>query len=328
MQWHADQREASMMKISFCSTSRKRGVPSELLPVPDTQQLAIDLENLVKKSPDIFQHQTKGGAIMYLRHAQVLKKPQGKYLSMLIAYSDTRHPDGVISNLKNKKRVIASKNKDDGDEYSCHLVISMTPILDGGRMFYMAYEQIPRFGGIQLERYLKRIFRTVVNNEQNNYHFPDPEDTSSTGKTVRYSVKVELSAVPSDQLIKDLENGEIGRIELIREAPGSKKWDEKGFTTDKRSILILQPTEKAYKTNVMSFIEEICKSGARKKYDTATLRWKHERKGYTAKFDCSSENILSTRYIKKAEFNFDYRLPASSDKIDPGFESRLIKWIG
>ena len=328
MQWHADQREASMMKISFYSTSRKRGLSSELLPVPDVQKLANDLVVLTKSLPDLFQHQTKGGAIMYLRHAQVSKKSTGNYLSMLIAYSDTRHPDGVVSNLKNKKRIVNSKNTDDGDEYSCHIVISLTPILKDGRMFYMAFEQIPRFGGIQLERYLKRIFRTVVANKQISYQFPDPEDTSSAGKTVKYSVKIELSAVPSEQLIKDLENGEIGHIELIREAQGSSKWDEKGFTTDKRSILILQPTEKAHKANVMSFIGEICKSGSRKKYDTATLRWKHEKKGYTAKFDCASENILSTRYVKKSEFSFDYRLPASCDQIDPGFESRLIKWIG
>lgn len=328
MQWHADQREASMMKISFSSTSRKRGLDPKLLPVPDIHLLAADLEELTKLSPEIFQHQTRGGAVMYLRGAHISSQSKGKYLSMLVAYSDSRHPDGVVSNPKNKKRTVSTKNSEEGDEYSCHIVISLKPIINGGRMFYMAFEQIPRFGGMQLERYLKRIFRTVVSYKPNNYCFSNPEDTSSSGSVIKYSVKLELSAVPSEQLIKDLEKGELGQVELIRETPGSAKWDENGFTTDKRSILILQPTEKAFKANVMDFIGEVCKSGAKKKYEIATLRWKSDRKGYTAKFDCATESMLSTRYVKKAEFSFDYRLPASCEKIDSGFESRLIKWIG
>lgn len=265
---------------------------------------------------------------MYLADAKISLSKGKKYLSILVAYSDNRHPDGVVSDPKKNKRRTHSKSADEGDEYSCHLVISMHPILSGGRMFYMAFEQIPRFSTIQLERYLKRIFRVLVAESPENYTFPDPGNTAFVAELIGYRVKLELSAVPSEQLQKDLESGELGHVELVREMPGVKGWDENNFTVDQRRILVLKPTEKALDANIWDFIKGVCKSGASKHYDFATLRWKAGLRGYTAKFDCATENMLTTRYVKKAEFNFDYRLPASCEKIDPGFESRLIKWIG
>lgn len=329
--YSSTERDASMMKLVV--TVKPRSRKKELLDYPFSQ---VNMDTVATDCVDIFTHYGrrlfrtyKGGKIItYLRDAKIHSDGSAKYLMLLLAVSDKRRPDEVLSDPKTESRREIRKAETEGSEYSCHVVIRLTPDILGGNHYTMAFEVVPSFGATYVHWYLRYLFRLISTDKH--YNKPDPSGAriGKSGSTVPIVLATEVHAVPSDQLLIDLRNGEIAEIELSREVVGIQGFDQASFTREKRSSLLLVPTQKDFSGKVLDAITGVCMTGKKKHFQVAKVKWRSEHgQSLSADFDCDSASVISDRYVKKHTFDLTSPMLASCNEIEPGFSARLAAWI-
>ena len=323
--WAETERDVLQMELKVHYKSRRRGVPAEALPVPDFSGCAHQL--LAMEHPFIRSYQA-GAAVVYLADKQINWVGQKAYLTLLLAISDKRRPDNVLTNPLAAQRRQIAKVDGEGSDHSCHVVISLNPSMKGGRYYRAAFEQVPLFSPQYVHRFVRHVFTEVT--MKHPITVPHPAGVRAKGgefEQIPVALKTEFGAVPSEELLRDLENGEFGGIELSREEPGLQKFDDGAFTVDKRSVLYLSPADRHQKPRIMDVVKSVCAKANTKDYSTAKVIWKVNGRTHTAKFDCDSGSVAENRYIKRHTIALENALPASCDKIDAHLARSMMSWI-
>ena len=322
--WSATERDVLQMELRVHYKSRRRGVPSEGLDAPDFGACARDLIAMNAKFLRSYQG---GNAVVYLADKNIDQVGRRTYLTLLLAISDKRRPDHVLTNPLADQRRQIEKNDGEGNEHSCHIVISLDPVAAGGNCYRAAFEQVPLFSPQYVHRFVRHVFTEVT--MKNPRTVPHPAGVRKDGEfeQIPVALKTEFHAVPSTELLRDLENGVLGGIELSREEPGLRKFDDKAFTVDKRSTLLLEPADRRQAPRMMDVIKSVCATANKKSFTTAKVIWKANGNQHTARFDCDTASIAESRYIKRHTIVLEAALPASCDKIDAHLARSMMAWI-
>lgn len=325
------ERDASMMKLVIKVKPRIRikelgKFPFSQIPI---RTVADDCANIFTKfGRKLLRTYKKGKIITYLRDVKVSQVGQAWYLMLLLAVSDKRRPDEVLSDPEADSRREIRKRTKEGSEYSCHVVIRLAPDKAGGNRYSMAFEVVPSFGVTFISCYIRYLFRFIAMHQE--YTLPDPTGARSGKSSISVPVVLatEVHAVPSDQLLKDLNEGALAEIELSREVSGRQAFDQSHFTYEKRSTLLLKPTQKGLGEKALDAITGICTAGKKKHFEIAKVKWRGEEgRQFSANFDCGSGSVISDRYVKKHTFVLTSPMLASCDQIDVDFSTRLSTWI-
>lgn len=322
--WSATERDALQMELRVEYRSRRRTVPSGVLPAPDFKACAEDFSNI----EDRFLKQYQAGkAVVYVADKALNNVGRNTFLTILIAISDKRRPDHVLTNPIAEQRRQIEKNDGEGNEHSCHVVINLTPTMEGGHCYKAAFEQVPLFSSQYVNRFIRHVFKQVTMTRPRTV--PNPAGVRENGEfePVPVALKTEFRAVPSEELLNDLKNGVISQIELSREEAGLQKFDEGAYTVDKRSTLLLEPAKNRQMPPISDVIASVCKTASKKEFTTARVRWRAGGQSHTAKFDCDTASIADNRYIKRHTFVLEAPLPASCDKIDAHLARLMMAWI-
>lgn len=293
--------------------------------------MAKDCIDLFQTDSAAFKRTYKNGkVVIYLRDAKIESVDGQSYLMLLLAVSDKRKPDEVISDPAVDSRREIKKDSNEGSEQSCHIVIKMTPDKPNGSHYSMAFEVVVSLGATFIHWYLRFMFGHISINR--GYKKPNPMGVKSGGqlKDVPIRLVTELHAVPSDQLIKDLKKGELAEIVLSKEIEGVKGFDKDRYTIPKKTSLTLRPVQSTVKGKLLDAIMGVCKAG-KNDYNIAKVSWLAAeggvKKRFSADFACDSGSVMSDRYVKKQTFILTSSMMASCEAIDGSFSSRLAQWI-
>lgn len=324
------ERDGYMMELVLSAKARSRAKDLATFPFtpPPLATLAADCVKLFKTATHpILRSYKSGDVTVYLRDASILPVNGSDYLFLLLAISDKRRPDEVLSDPLMAARRVISKNTNEGSEYSCHAAIRLTPNKKGGNHYRAAFEAVPSFGVYFVNSYLHHLFKLV--SVVNGYSRPDPSGAMKANKKqlVNISAVAALNAVPSEELLRDLRLGHMGEIELSREEDGVAGFDQTQFTTKKKSTLVLVPTTVGLSNKVMDFVKTVCQTGGQKNFSVAKFSFTgNTGKQSSVKFDCNTSSVLTDRYIKRKTFSLSNPLPSSCDALDSAFCDELAVW--
>lgn len=329
-----DERDASMMELVVNVRARSRSKELATFPfTPPTMELlandCVDFQ-LNAKRPLVRTYK-KGKVATYLLDAKIQTVSGKVYLFLLLAISDQRRPDEVLSDpLANEPAVprrIIEKNNGEGSEHSCHIAISIMPREKNGNQYLAAVESIPHVGLYFINSYIRHLFKFISISNRYSRNDPSGEINDGKYKTVNVFATTNLNGVPSDDLLRDLKKGVLGEIELSKEESAVKGFDQNEFTVPKKTKLLLTPTGKGLNGKVFDVVKTVCSTGALKKYSVAKFTWTGlEGQRSSAKFDCETNSVLTEKYIKRNTFKLPNPLPSSCEKLDDQFCNLLAYW--
>jgi len=324
------ERDGYMMELVLSAKARSRAkelIKFQFTP-PSMASLAADcVKTFESSSHPILRSYKNGDVTVYLRDASIRLVNGKEYLFLLLAISDKRRPDEVLSDPLMAARRVIEKNTNEGSEYSCHAAIRLAPNKKGGNHYRAAFEAVPSFGVYFVNSYLHYLFKLV--SFSNGYSRPDPSGAVKDGKnqTVNITAVVALNAVPSEELLRDLRLGHMGEIELSREEDGVAGFDQNQYTKKRKSTLILVPTKVGLSNKVMDFVDTVCKTGGKQNFSVAKFSFTgNTGKQSSVKFDCNTSSVLTDRYIKRKTFSLLNPLPSSCDALDSVFCNELAAW--
>lgn len=325
--WGSDERDIYEMEVLIEYKSRQRNVPSAALPAPDFAAIAFDLVADVSASTTVRTYM--GDTLRAYIVAKDIRSRSGKnFLVLLFATSDTRRPDGVVTDPFSASRREDTKRGKEGSDHSCHIVIALDPTSPGGKRYRVAVEHVPHIPFSFVGRYLKAMLLHL--SKDKGYTVQDPAGVKVAGqfKPVPVKLNCEFAFMPSDELVRSLESGTLGGIELSKEMPGNRAFDEGNFTTDKKEKLVLElKKSKVEKAAIVDVIRSVFKSAEEKSYKTARVSWKTAGGMHSAEFDCQTQQPLSKRFMKKETVKLLNRMAASSEKIDDHLSGVMMSWI-
>jgi hypothetical protein len=325
--WAIDERDIYEMEFLVEYKSRQRGIPSAALPVPNMRSIAQDVLDDVTASATVRTYMGDN-LRAYISDKRIREKNGSSFLVLLFATSDKRRPDGVVTDPFSSSRREDRKQGNEGADHSCHIVIALEPRLKGGRRYRVSVEQVPNIPFSLVGRYLKAML--IQLSREKEYKVDDPSGVKEGGKFKQVKVKLhsEFASVPSDEMVRSLEAGQLGGIELSREMPGIAAFDEKSYTTDKREKLTLALKKtRVENAPVLDVLRSVMKSASDKHYKTASVKWKTSGSTRSAQFDCETAQPIEKRYMKKKTVGLLNRLAASSESIDDHLSEVMMSWI-
>lgn len=328
--WSSIERDAVMMDLLIDAKARSRD--TKLTKYPFSTPDLVDVVNdciVLNQNKQFMRTYSAGQVTVYIRDICLFNEAE-PYAVFLLALSDKRRPDDVLSNPQKNARRDIPKTESEGNEYSCHIVIRLTPTKKAGHRYRLAYEVAPLIASIYINRFIRFVFKEV--SILKGYSRPHPSgkkaNQNDADEQVYIRLNTNLHAVPSQELINDLKNGTLGNIELSREGDPVKAWDDNQYTTEKKSVVVLKPSQKAIGDKISDVVDSLCASAKKKNYTIATIHWKtNDGRGTSAKFDCDSASPLDQRYIRRHTFSLSKPLPASCAAIDVPFSKSLIAWL-
>jgi hypothetical protein len=322
--WSSSERDVFQMELSLSFRSRKRDVKNEALSVPNFQKIANDIV-FTDFSKDIRIYQA-GTVRLYLKDKKIVDFGGKSFLVMLLAISDKRRPNHVLSDPTSASRREISKEDHEGNDNSCHIVVSLESTLQGGRCYRAAFESVPLFSMLYIQRLIRYLLRRV--SIERNYTAANPAGVKEKGEFEQVPVCVvgELKAVPSDELLKDMQKGVLGEIELSREEDGTRGFDENSYTVDKRTTMLLKPVNKNALASVMDIVKSVCTTAEKRHFTIAKVTWKANERSQTARFACDTASPIENRYIKRCTFQLPRPLPASCELIDEHLSRSMMSW--
>lgn len=321
--WIATERDVFQMELCAEYRPRVRELTNHTFPPP----ILSDCCNLILNTEDRFVKSYANGKLKtYLSDKKIKDSNGRKFLVLLISISDQRQPDGVLTVPESNTRREIIKNAGEGSDHSCHVVIEVSPVMQGGRYYRAAIEQVPLFTSTHVNRVVRNIFRKAT--MDSNLKASDPRGIRVNGEFAKVSVALmtEFKAVPSDELLRDLKNGVLSGIELSQEVPGKVGFDQSNYTYDRTRKILVAPNP-VVQARIMDVISSVCAAAKARNFDTAKVVWKNGTKTSSAKFDVDTASVAENRYIRRKSIKLRNPLPASCRKIDDYLAEEMIKWI-
>lgn len=326
------ERSALMMELRFKVKPRTKDpkIASYPFSVPPIATIATDSVTM-KAIKQKVERTYKGGEVRtYLIDADIIQHKGLNYLVLLLGVSDKRPPDHVVINTNTKTRRTSGKAKEDADEYSSHIVINLTPNMVNGQCYRVAFEEVPQMQSQYIERYLKNFFKVMSKEKLYHANCPTGQTAPNGGPaTVNILLDADLTSVPSDELIAEIQNGVLGEVELSREVAGKKAWDQKGYTVMKSDKLILEAAlKKSAVQSVLDLIGSVCETGKAKNFTMAKFNWTTKAgKSKTVRFDCESTSLVTKFFIRRDTFTLKAPMPDSVAAIEKTFSISLANWL-
>jgi hypothetical protein len=327
--WYANQREALMMNISMKAKARSRKFKGVEFPAPGVAQVG---EELVQARDEglIFHKKYHAGQMeIYLQDVSIFEVAGKKYLALLLCLSDKRRPDQVLTDVDGNSRRVFTREDGEGLDHSMHLVISADETLAGSATYRLAVESVPNFSISLAARFIQYLVRKLSTRKDVVFsaHAPNGAMQDNVPVEVPLSLASEVRGVPSDELLQDIENGELSEIELVREVQVPGGWDQGNFVREKKYKLSLKPVLKTEGNVIMQALKSTCARAVAENFETATLRWKIDDQVKSARFSCEDAGLLSERYIKSASFDLVESLPGSCETVSATFSRQLAGWV-
>ncbi len=280
---------------------------------------AFQLMEMIPKDQRI-KESLKGQQTLYLADWEV----QDDLLCILVSKSDKTISDPVFTVPKEKKRRTAEKEKEEGQDFSVHIVVELAKNDQDSAL--IAIEQCAGLGVFVVQRLFNKILKDAKELSPDDYEQLHPDgavDENGKPKKINVVHKCEFQGHLSDELKYDLNHGKIQAIELITEKDRYTNFDEAGYIKEKCKTLVLtlrdeeHPIKDKYDRIVQVFKKQ------QKEYDHAKIKFKTPE-GIPRTVDMSTTEGIAQAYVKKAKLdNFEVELKSSYEKFCPAILNKM-----
>lgn len=213
----------------------------------------------------------------------------------------------------------------EGNSYSSHVLVIFNekPQVPAK----LIIEQCKGVGPTRIETTLRQVFSKYKKIRPSFFEQNIIGNTKDeSGNIIKESISFdfEITGIPSNSFISDLNNGELIAFELVQEGKLVEKFDEEAYFEEKEAVVRLQVSDKsAISSNRFQEVNRVLQSW-KKDYSKARLRIKpRNAKEYT--IDWSAEDGFSEEYVKKVQVSgFSPKLKSSYKKIYEPIAERMI----
>lgn len=180
-------------------------------------------------------------------------------ITILLNVTSNRFSDPVYRNKKSNRR--NKVNKQDGDEmeFNAHVMIGRK-IVEGKSQ--VLAEAVAGLSAARIKGIITEVFKNAKAKYPKLFQHDHPDgscDKKGKPRQAKFAISCDIEGVASDQLIRDIERGEITGLDVVayEHNNGSKNvWDSNGYITEdnhKISLKMNAPTGKR-----MLALREIC----------------------------------------------------------------------
>lgn len=255
---------------------------------------------------------SKGREILYIPDIQ----RNGNFISILVNKSDKRIADPVFSDTKNHSRRVIEKEKDEGQDYSSHILL-ITNQYDPSQSIALV-EHCQGLGISTINIAFDSIIKLAQKQHPQEFTRPDPNgalDNEGNPVTHKVTHTFEFKGHPSKDLQEDIDNGTIRSIELISERNRKDNFDTNSFFEEKYRTISIAPIDKSnLRKRVHNAIVGLLRSN-KENYDKARIKFKTPQ-GLERSVVMDAINISAQQYTKKEKIgNFNAELKGSYEKI-------------
>ena len=291
------------------------------------------LLDIVKQIEAIFDgegfYRTSRGICFYLADYQLDLK--NKKLLLLVNKSDTTEPDATISNPEIKDRRVLEKPEGYGNDYSAHVLISLTPLAIDENVYPMVYESMrgASIYGTHIRVFMNMLLRVCREQNETVYYVPHPAGVQKDGRPVLVNAlhTCELSGQISDDFERDLIAGQLESIELIDYDSKGKVWDQDNTTAETRRIVELDVVKQPQRK--LDTLHNIFQRATKDSYEQARVRFKDSRNAPQAVSLFTNDFTLvdDSKYVRKTRINVRTNDKSGFDSIHGEIKNELYKLL-
>ncbi|WP_434134393.1 hypothetical protein JQR88_11030 [Pseudomonas luteola] len=252
----------------------------------------------------------------------------------LINRSDPSAPDSVSSDPTTKSRIVHKKPNDHGGEYSAHIILFLDAYI-GQNQYLCIFESAYGSGlnATTIHSYIGHIIRHCKKQLADNYKIPNINravDKNGDPLMVHHIHDVTFRGHPSDQFVKDLENGQLSSVELVSYSGVGAAWDERGFVKERKRTVTLEPSADLI-GDTMSALRGIRNTITKQHQEYKQIRLKF----VTESGDTKDATMLSDTgileapeaYVKKHSLNMGLIKTNSFDEIQELIIKKMVSYI-
>lgn len=290
-------------------------------PVPVSVKKAISLMELVPRAQQAMR-MTRGAQTIYVSDWA----RTGNTVKILINRSDKSLSDPVFSVPAKSARRIARKRRDEGQDFSSHIVIKIPQ--DSTSPALMLVEHCPGLNAIVIAKLFRRLIRLSKPLSPKDFQQIHPDGSiDSDGKPQTYSVTygVELDGHISPSFAEDLNRGEVKAVELITSRKSHNDFDTTGYLVEEKASVVLKVSPTALKPkNVATHLLNLVK-GKSKEYGQAKIRFKVPDSKGERTVVVDPDVGVAENYVKRDVLtNFDELLEASYPSFNEEIMNKML----
>lgn len=245
---------------------------------------------------------------------------QGKFLALLLQYTDKNVTDPAFSHLETGELRVEPKLDGEGIAVSAHVLICLEPHDPEKMLYQFLLEEVPGLGRSRVSDFIYSELRTIADGL---FDYPDPDNGF---KQKSYLPAAEILGTPSKKFTDEIEAGcEVRGIELVKFAQGTTKIDEEGFYTETSRILKLIPAKDAPLEGIMSRVKKLAKKDG---YADIKFRYKHPGgKQKTATMNGTLSDTVDTLVLRTEEIKSDEMLAQCSKELVANFVKEMKRLL-
>lgn len=224
-------------------------------------------------------------------------------IKILINKSDQDTADPIYSDLNTKQRRVISKEKDEGQDFSVHIIVKLSKEEKSPATVLVEY--CSGLGFSNITKLLNTILKKSKDYSPNDFTQNHPDgSTDRHGNQRKYNVsfKFNIEGHISEELKNDLNKGKIQSVELITDVKRENNFDEEGRFIKKTESVTLKTKNEDYNFgDKIQRIVDIFKN-EENKYDKAKVKFKTES-GISRTFDICCNEAHNFIYVRKEKIN-------------------------
>jgi hypothetical protein len=141
---------------------------------------------------------------------------------------------------------------------------------------------------------------------------------------MKLKYQFELRGHPSDDFKKELNEGVLSGIEVVKYKHKPLTWDDGKTAIEQKQVIHLTAASDGRSAKLYETLKSVCKTAADKNFETVRIKFKDSSDYYrSVALEPSSMSLLNEdRYIKKV------RLEGFSAKLDTGYEQLQPELLG
>ena len=322
------ERQILFFELTIKASSRRKEFKAyDGLTPPSARELfrAIELTHRKQKFIIPIAHGSKS---VYFQDMKV----SNEKAIFLVNLSDRDAADPIFSDPEIDSHRVARRKGNEGVEGSAHIVINLDPVRTD--TYAVVIESTAGLSSTRLSQFLGLYVRKAKKEFPSEFVANDPSgeiDKNGEFKKIPIMVRLDLIGQPSEQLIRDINEGTLTGLEVITVHPASSKWDEHGYVVEKSHTATLDIAGvKSSRGKNWAILGEVFKSATKRDMDQIRVRFKSNTGvNRSVMIDpATGRTLLDDAYIKKEILGgFKRQLESAYDKIHPELTERMFKHI-
>jgi len=241
--------------------------------------------------------------------------------------ADMNGADVYFANPNLKQSRVERKREGEGRAFGAHFTVSLSPRDAGGNVYSAILEKANNLSSTIVARLFQSILRAQYKSNPNLFTCDDISGARTRDgkpRQVGFRPMIELSGLPSEQFIADLEAGTLKEIQLIEQKEerqvGSRPW-----LVENQKIVKLAAKNAGPISDMWGNLRELFTEKAQDGVNRARIKFKRaDGQSDTVDIDPETGGLLDQRYVKaKTIFGIDPPMDECADGIVPHFAAAI-----